>query len=85
MDTAREIIDAIQSRHNLTDQALAARVESTQPTIWRIRNGDTKDCAASLYIRLVHLRQALDSPISPDAPNVKAGELGETLESERVA
>ena len=85
MDTARTIIDAIQSRHNLTDQALAALVDSTQPTIWRIRNGDTKDCAASLYMRLLHVRQSLDSTVSPDAPNVKPGELGVSLETQPAA
>ncbi len=60
MDTAKDMIAEIQARHNLTDQALATLVESTQPTIWRIRNGDTKDCAASLYMRLANLRTRLD-------------------------
>ncbi len=60
METAQDIIKAIQARHELTDQALATLVESTQPTIWRIRTGDSKDCAASLYIRLMNLRRTLD-------------------------
>jgi hypothetical protein len=52
MDTAKNLIDAIQKSQLLTDRALADLVQSTQPTIWRIRTGATKDCAASLYLRL---------------------------------
>lgn len=66
MDTAKDIIADIQSRHSLTDQALATLVESTQPTIWRIRTGDTKDCSASLYMRIANLRRVLD-----DQPQTK--------------
>lgn len=61
MDTAKDIIVRIQDSHGLTDQALADIVESTQPTIWRIRTGETKDCAASLYIALMLAQKKLGS------------------------
>jgi hypothetical protein len=68
MDTAKDMIAEIQARHGLTDQALADLVESTQPTIWRIRTGETKDCAASLYMRLAALR-ATDCPVTTQQKN----------------
>ncbi len=92
MDTAKDIIAAIQTTHGLTDQALASLVESTQPTIWRVRTGDTKDCSASLYMRLFNLREALDKKHGPvnhtvdhDAPNVKPAKLGDALKSESTS
>lgn len=58
MDTALKIIEDI-SAFGLTDKAIADSVDSTQPTIWRIRTGETQDCSASLYINLSNFRQKL--------------------------
>jgi transcriptional regulator with XRE-family HTH domain len=59
MDTAQQIITEIVTNHALTDADVADRTGSTQPTIWRLRNGETKDCLASLYISLAQLREQL--------------------------
>ena len=85
MDTAKHIINQLKDRHGLTDQAIAEEVDSTQPTIWRVRTG-TNDSTASMYIKLVQLLKRLDDGVhtaadAADAPGIKPCELGVSLES----
>ena len=60
MDTAKQIIDDISLRFALSDSEIARQANSTQPTIWRIRNGEVSWCSSDLYIALVQLRKALN-------------------------
>lgn len=59
MDTAREIVSAIGKQFGLTDSDIAARVKSSQPTIWRLRTGRSKDCGSRLYTALRRLHTEL--------------------------
>lgn len=59
MDTVQTILDELANAYDLTDSEIARRVESSQPTIWRIRTGQSKDCASSLYRALAELREEL--------------------------
>jgi hypothetical protein len=59
MNTPQEVAAELAARFNLSDQDIAERVKSTQPTIWRVRTGISKDCSASLFIALVQLRDEL--------------------------
>jgi hypothetical protein len=55
MDTVKQIIDDL-SAFGMNDASIAAEVDSTQPTIWRIRTGATKACSSVLYSELSILR-----------------------------
>jgi len=59
MDTAQEIVSSLADRFKLSDEDIAKRVGSTQPTIWRVRSGKTKDCGATLYRSLLQLREQM--------------------------
>lgn len=59
METANEVINLLSGQFNLTDADIAKRVGSTQPTIWRLRSGKTKDCSADLYRNLYQLMKEL--------------------------
>jgi hypothetical protein len=67
MDTAQEIVSALAGHFKLSDEDIAKRVGSTQPTIWRVRSGKTKDCGATLYRSLLHLRNKLEVDASAPA------------------
>jgi predicted transcriptional regulator len=54
MDTVKTLVARLNEQ-GMTDKAIAESVDSTQPTIWRIRNGVTEDCSASLYMRIAQL------------------------------
>ena len=89
MDTAKHIINQLKDRHGLTDQAIAEHVDSTQPTIWRVRTG-ANDCTASMYIKLVQLLRRLDAGVhthtsADDPAGIKPHELGVSLESTPAA
>lgn len=43
MPTVSEILTKLMARHGLTDNELAEKVGIPQPTISRIRNGDSRD------------------------------------------
>ena len=60
MDSAQQIATDIAS-HGLSDSQIAELVgcDCSQPTIWRIRNGETKTCRSDLYIELMKLRDSL--------------------------
>jgi hypothetical protein len=60
MDTVKTLVARLNEQ-GMTDQAIADLVDSTQPTIWRIRNGVTEDCAASLYIRIAQLAKTKEN------------------------
>lgn len=51
-----EVLDRIQDRERLTDQALARKLQVDPATIWRWRNGDVGK-AASILLPLVLLEQ----------------------------
>lgn len=80
MDTAHEVVKSIAAKTKLPDGEIARRAGSSQPTIWRLRTGKTKDCSADLYRRLCQLRdQSLckvgagdTAPAEPDAAPVRA-------------
>lgn len=59
MNTPQEVAAELAARFNLSDQDIAERVKSTQPTIWRLRTGISKDCSAFLFIALIQLRDEL--------------------------
>lgn len=59
MDSARDIVSVISETFQLSDDAIAKRVGSSQPTIWRIRTGKTLDCSSGLYRELCALRNSL--------------------------
>lgn len=60
MNTAQQIINEITASTGLSDSVIAKLVNTTQPTIWRIRTGVTEDCGAKLYMDLLalHTKQA---------------------------
>lgn len=60
MDTAKQIIDDLATRFALSDSEIARQANSTQPTIWRIRNGEVTWCTSDLYITLFQLRKSLN-------------------------
>ena len=57
MDSAKQILDDISANYGFSDSEIARRVKTTQPTIFRIRNG--ADCYSSLYIAICRLRDSL--------------------------
>lgn len=57
MDTAHEVVTALSSRFEMSDVEIAKRIGSSQPTVWRLRSGKTKDCSADLYRKLCLLRE----------------------------
>lgn len=59
MDTPKKLIDDIVQHHALSDSEIARRANTSQPTIWRIRNEQVADCSSSVYIALVQLREEL--------------------------
>jgi len=59
MDTPHEVVTQLAGQFNLSDAEIAKRVDSTQPTIWRLRSGKSSDCSAFLFIGLVKLRDEL--------------------------
>lgn len=61
MDSAKQILDELSSIHLLSDSEIARRVDSSQPTISRIRNDKVADCSANLYIALCQLIESLRS------------------------
>jgi hypothetical protein len=60
MDTAKQIIDDLISRFQLTDSEISQLCNSSQPTIWRIRNEAVKECSSGLYIALTQLRKSMN-------------------------
>lgn len=58
MDTAQQIIIDL-AQLGMSDSDIAKEVVSSQPTIWRIRTGETKSCASDLYIALANLRSSV--------------------------
>jgi len=56
MDTAHALITYLSEDLKLSDSEIARRASSSQPTIWRLRTGETKDCSSSLYISLMKIR-----------------------------
>lgn len=66
MDTARDIICALNSEQKLSDAEIARQVGSSQPTIWRIRTGKTADCSSALYRELLRLRSTNRPPHQPE-------------------
>ena len=62
MKTAQEITRILADDFRLTDAAIAQMVGSNQPTIWKVRNGHTKDCSASLYMALLQQLNELRVP-----------------------
>ena len=59
MDSAKQIIDDLQERHELSDSEIARLCDTSQPTIWRVKNGAVKSCSSDLYIALSLLRKRL--------------------------
>ena len=89
MESAANIIAQLKSRHELTDQAIADEVKSTQPTIWRIRTG-ANDSTASMYIKLVQMLERLDADVhaathATGSADCNSAGLGEPIETERRA
>ena len=68
MDTAQELVTSLADRFKLSDEDIARRVGSTQPTIWRVRSGKTKDCGATLYRSLLRLSEQLKVGAGDTAP-----------------
>ena len=56
MDTEQQIVQELYSI-GMTDSEIAFEVDSTQPTINRIRNGASKSCDSDLYRALFLLRK----------------------------
>ena len=69
MDTAKQITIEISTKHGLSDSEIAERVGivCSQPTIWRIRNGETKTCRSDLYIELMKLRDSLKKNLDQES------------------
>lgn len=59
MKSPKDLINDIGERYKLSDSEIARRVQSTQPTIWRLRTGATRDCMSGLRTRLEELHQDL--------------------------
>jgi transcriptional regulator with XRE-family HTH domain len=57
MDTAHEVVMTLSSAFDMSDAEIAKRIGSSQPTVWRLRSGKTKDCTADLYRKLCLLRE----------------------------
>jgi predicted transcriptional regulator len=54
MNTPREIIEMLRQDKGMSDSKIASAVNSSQPTIWRLRN-KKGDCTASTYRALLDL------------------------------
>lgn len=63
MDTAHEVVMALNNRFDLSDAEIAKRIGSSQPTVWRLRSGKTKDCSADLYRKLCLLRAEVSQKV----------------------
>jgi transcriptional regulator with XRE-family HTH domain len=57
MDTAHEVVMTLSAQFDMSDAEIAKRIGSSQPTVWRLRSGKTKDCTADLYRKLCLLRE----------------------------
>lgn len=69
MVTSAHIITALNGPpYGLSDAEIARRVGSTQPTIWRLRNGKTAAATEDLYRALLTLHAEVAS-----APLQEAG------------
>jgi len=67
MKTPKELTAELYERFKLSDAEIAKRVGSSQPTIWRLRNGRTENCMSGLLNNLAGLHEELSSESSEDA------------------
>lgn len=65
MDTAKQIIFDIQERLGITDSEIARQCNTSQPTIWRIKNDAVGSCSADLYVALSVLRKRMLRRMKP--------------------
>jgi predicted transcriptional regulator len=59
METAKQLIDELYSRFDISESEIAKKCFTSQATINRIRNGAVSECGSILYVNLTLLVKKL--------------------------